>query len=108
MAEILVVTANPSFQTTRPSLSFAITLWSEFMSALSNQRLDDLILSFTRPEWRKVAIIIGKTLDASERRGVDTTDEAIAERVVALVKTGKLEFQGDLSLWRHSEVRLPD
>jgi hypothetical protein len=39
-----------------------------------------------------------------------TTDEdydAIAARITALVSSGKLEAQGDLANWRHSEVRLP-
>jgi hypothetical protein len=78
------------------------------MSYDADRRVDNLILSFAKPEWRKVAMIIGKALDASEGGGFDTTDQAIADRIVALVEDGKLESQGDLSLWRHSEVRLPD
>jgi hypothetical protein len=31
----------------------------------------------------------------------------IAARIAALVAAGRLASQGDISRWRHSEVRLP-
>ena len=34
------------------------------------------------------------------------TDEMFAARVQVLVDAGRLESQGDLRKWRHSEVRL--
>jgi hypothetical protein len=73
---------------------------------MSPDELDLLILARAQPQWRKVAYVIasiGHDLNT-------TTDEeytALAARIVALVKAGKLEAQGDLAKWRNSEVRLP-
>jgi hypothetical protein len=86
------------------------------MSALSHQDVDGLILSFAKVQWRKVAMIISQVLSECRRRGVDVDEDGIsericngiAERICALVEDGQLEAQGDLSRWRHSEVKLPD
>jgi hypothetical protein len=78
------------------------------MSALSHQNVDALILSFAKMQWLKVAMIISKVVDECRRRGVDINCHDIARRICALVEGGQLEAQGDLSLWRRSEVKLPD
>jgi hypothetical protein len=86
------------------------------MSALSHQDVDGLILSFAKVQWRKVAMIIGQVLDECRRRGVGVDEDGVAdrvcdsaaERICALVENGQLEAQGNLSRWRHSEVKLPD
>jgi len=70
--------------------------------------VDGLILSFAEAQWRKVAMIISKVLDECRHRGVDINCHDIARRICVLVEGGQLEAQGDLSLWRHSEVKLPD
>ena len=33
--------------------------------------------------------------------------EIIAARIIALAEAGRIEGAGDLRMWRHSEVRLP-
>jgi hypothetical protein len=61
-------------------------------------------------------MIIGQVLDECRRRGVDVDEDGVAdrvcdgvaERICALVENGQLESQGNLSRWRHSEVKLPD
>lgn len=67
---------------------------------------DALILSVAKERWQKVAMVISKVLE-----GQIDEDEAIAKviarRIKFLVRARKLEGQGNLSLWRHSEVRLP-
>ncbi len=86
------------------------------MSALSHQDVDGLILSFAKVQWRKVAMIISQVLGECRRRGVDIDEDGVAERICdgvaerirALVEDGQLKAQGNLSRWRHSEVRLPD
>jgi Protein of unknown function len=76
------------------------------VSARSEESVDHLILSFAQVQWRKVAMIIAKVVDASGRRGGDAELHDVAERIRALVDDGRLEAQGDLSKW-HSEIRLP-
>ncbi|GEP12702.1 DUF3658 domain-containing protein [Methylobacterium gnaphalii] len=64
--------------------------------------VDDLIIRIATVRWQKVAVVVGKIMTI--RRNF--FDEAIAARVIALVESGVLEAQGDLSKMRFSEVRL--
>jgi hypothetical protein len=73
----------------------------------SDQHIDGLILSFARPQWQKVAMVISKVFLDCEYNAIDVNDHDIADRIAALVAAGKLQSQGNLSRWRHSEVRLP-
>lgn len=51
---------------------------------------------------------VGSGLTDEERAlARDELLDGIGERVQALVEAGRLEGAGDLSNWRHSEVRLP-
>ena len=76
------------------------------MTCASDQYIDGLILSAATGQWSKVALIVGKVLTICHNNVVKTSEHAIAGRIQALVDEGKLEAQGNLSLWRHSEVRL--
>jgi hypothetical protein len=78
------------------------------MSALSHQDVDGLILSFAKVQWRKVAMIMSQVLHECRDRGVDVDVDSVEERICALVENGQLEAQGNLSSWRHGEVKLPD
>jgi hypothetical protein len=84
--------------------------------------IDDTIKSVVRPQWLKVAMIVGRAEKALEGRvppvdlrltkheqasARDEFLDVIAARIQALVEAGKLEGAGNLSNWRHSEVRLP-
>ncbi len=53
---------------------------------------------------RKVAFIIAMVSRAMPGVG----DEVIAERIYHLVKNGYFEAFGDITKWRHSEVRRRD
>jgi hypothetical protein len=67
-----------------------------------NESLDARILADANGRWRKVARIISIVSDPA----ADGKDFAVIEaRIRALVNDGKLEAKGDLSHWRHSEVR---
>jgi hypothetical protein len=73
---------------------------------MTPDELDRLILELAHPQfWRKVARIVG-TIGMNLPNEAGEKYDAIAARIVALVEAGKLEAQGDLSEWRHSEVRL--
>lgn len=69
--------------------------------------LDDIILSNANARWRKVALVMALTNDRIREIQLDASLDEIAERIKALVRTGRLESQGNLDRWRHSEVRLP-
>lgn len=78
------------------------------MSCASDQQIDGLILSAAGEQWRKVAFIVGKVLMVCRNNAPETSEHTIADRIRALVDAGKLEAQGNLNRWRHSEVRLRD
>ena len=71
---------------------------------MSPDELDFEILTCVQQRWRKVAFVV-----ASLGQSIpDAPDyDAIAVRIVVLVEAGKLEAKGDLTEWRHSEVRVP-
>ena len=73
-----------------------------------SDQLDPLILSTANSRWQKVAMIIAKVEEKLEDTEQPIEYERIAERVQVLVDAGHLESQGDVSRWRHSEVRLPE
>jgi len=76
---------------------------------MTSSQIDDAVLRVAQPSWRKVAMIIVKTVDrlGSELPEGDGGHHLVAQRIEALVSAGRLIAQGDISLWRHSEVRLP-
>jgi hypothetical protein len=73
----------------------------------SSDAIDGAILSVVGPRFQKVVMIIAKTDKELQRRSLVADDVSIAERIRAMVATGRLEGAGNLSRWRHSEVRLP-
>lgn len=78
------------------------------MRAPSDHDIDALILLFARERWRKVAMMISLVLDEYGRRGIDVDEDAVAARIRALVESDQLKAQGNLSNWRHSEVKQPE
>ena len=73
---------------------------------MTSKELDDLILSAASPRWQKVAMIIAVVAHDDRCRGNDGDLAPIAERIGHLVAQGQLAAQGDISNWRHSEIRL--
>jgi hypothetical protein len=69
-------------------------------------QIDELILLAASHQWRRVAMIVAKTLDECERRQINVSADEIAKHVEGLITEKKLASQGNLSNWRHSEVRL--
>lgn len=76
------------------------------MSTNQNPDIDDAILTVAREQWRKVAFIIATVVHACNDQAEEDDYNLVASRIAALVEDGRLESQGDLSNWRHSEVRL--
>ena len=68
--------------------------------------IDTALLSETLVNWRKVAMVVARTMEAVEGHVVALPDVYFAQRVRYLVASGKLDSQGDLSRMRYSEVRL--
>jgi hypothetical protein len=68
---------------------------------------DDLLLSCADERWLKTARVIGAAMGESwDKDGMQVGDLVLGARVRTLVELGHLDGRGDLSDWRHSEVRL--
>lgn len=75
-------------------------------------QIDDAVLTYlatSNGHWEKVAMVYGKVTEAL---GTDFPEgqaghELFDRRMGALVSAGRLVAQGNIRLWRHSEVRLP-
>jgi len=71
------------------------------------QEIDNLLLSYAKPSWRKVAMLVGLAITDEKVRVEGIPYVFYSQRVRALVENGYLESQGNLQFMRFSEVRLP-
>ncbi|MDX2158107.1 MAG: DUF3658 domain-containing protein [Hyphomicrobiaceae bacterium] len=69
--------------------------------------LDAIVLACADSEWRKVALFIARVVDAAKSQSLETTGQAVAARIYALVDRGELEAKGNVRRWRAGEVRKP-
>lgn len=74
---------------------------------MADRDIDAAILEMVMERWQKTAMIMAKSDEALRKAGVEASWEEIAERIAVLASQGDIENQGFLSLWRNSEVRLP-
>ena len=73
---------------------------------MEKPKIDEMIIATAKPHWQKVPMIIAKLMRKPEFSLFENPDKIIAERIYYLVKTEKLESQGNIKNWRRSEVRL--
>jgi uncharacterized glyoxalase superfamily protein PhnB len=81
----------------------------EAVSLLTAQDLkliDEALLANIASSWRKVARVVGTAMIELNEQLPGVPDEFYAQRVTALVQTGRLQSQGNLDHMRFSEVRL--
>jgi len=74
---------------------------------MSPDLIDQAILASCKPQFMKVARIVGDVAVAL-KVPMDMDKDFIADRIKALVKAERLQSQGNLDRWRFSEIRLPD
>jgi len=82
-------------------------------------QIDSVLLSHALDKWRKIANIIGRTMNEVEGKENSGAEDSFSEvvkglcdvfysqRVRDLVNSGLLESRGNLDYMRYSEVRLP-
>ena len=73
--------------------------------APASDPLDAVILAASDGEWCKVAVFIAKVMDAAKAQSVQTSGQAVAARIYALVEQGQLLSQGNIRRWRAASVR---
>ena len=79
----------------------------ETLNEVELNKIDEIILSNADQNWRKVACIIGKTMQELPENMQKIPENYYPQRLTYLVEEGKLESQGDLAYMRYSEVRIP-
>ncbi|HRD76146.1 MAG TPA: hypothetical protein PK264_09425 [Hyphomicrobiaceae bacterium] len=67
--------------------------------------IERLVLASVDDEWRRVAIVIARTIDAARSVGLTVEAGRIAVAIVALAEAGRLMHRGNLRRWRAGEVR---
>ncbi|WP_349811465.1 DUF3658 domain-containing protein [Xanthomonas dyei] len=77
-------------------------------SSIELHAIDAFITDAVDAQWQKVAMIIARALTDPQLKLADVEDAAdhVAQRIVHLVRSGRLEAAGDVTDWRHREVRL--
>jgi hypothetical protein len=90
-----------------PAISSTLR-WDEVAlpSSVSEADIDAILLSCLKPQWRKMAMIVGNATKRSQELALPIGAEIFVARLCALAEAGRIESQGDLRKWRHSEVRL--
>jgi hypothetical protein len=71
------------------------------------QAVDALILSKCTSHWRKVAMVVGSSLNEYDEKFPNMPYVYMPVRMLELKRAGKLEIQGDVFSMRASEIRLP-
>jgi hypothetical protein len=71
-----------------------------------NSQISQIVLSVSKRDWLKTAMVVAKTLRECESRKIEVTDTEIIRCINALRDARQLESRGDLADWRHSELRL--
>lgn len=79
---------------------------------VTDKQIDDAIMGYLSTaggRWRKVAMVYVRVEEALGAAFPEdkTGNELFDRRIAALVVEGKLVAQGNIKLWRFSEVRWP-
>jgi len=83
-------------------------LWEDarLPPSVTEADVDGVIFSVLKPQWRKTLAIVGLALEKCKELGWPIEDEVLAARIEVLADDDRIEYQGYLRYWRHSEVRL--
>ena len=69
------------------------------------KRIDEVLLSNTATQWRKVARVVGSAMMQLKGEYPGLPDVYYSGRIAELVTAGKLQSQGNLRRMRFSEIR---
>jgi hypothetical protein len=93
---------NPDGPLTPEQIAIAASLTTEEVQAI-----DEVLMSNVSTRWRKIARVVGTTMNDALPRKSGLPDVFFAHRIRKLVESGQLEYQGMLENMRYCEIRLP-
>ncbi|MFL9982920.1 DUF3658 domain-containing protein [Paraburkholderia sediminicola] len=70
-------------------------------------QIDEAILRNVTKDWRKVAMVVGITMQQNALQVKGIPDVFYAQRVILLAEKGAIEAAGNLRRMRRCEIRLP-
>jgi hypothetical protein len=78
---------------------------------ITDKQVDDAVIAYlatTQGHWRKVAMFFWKVTEAlgAEFPEGQIGQDLFDRRMEALFDDGRLDARGDITRWRHSEVKL--
>jgi Protein of unknown function len=74
---------------------------------ITDEEIDVLLLANSSKAWRKVARVVGTSMQqVNQKDRVNKDDLYFAKRVEFIVNKGLLEYEGDLNDMRSCEIRL--
>jgi hypothetical protein len=90
-----------------PSISSTLT-WDQVRlpTPVAETDIDAIVLSTMKPHGQKVAMVVARSLELCRERALPIGAEVLGARIQALAESDRIEGEGDLRKWRHSEVRL--
>jgi hypothetical protein len=71
----------------------------------SDETLDALILASVDTEWRHVAMLIARAVDAAKEAAFEVSGQQVAARIYALAEVRKVDVQGNIRRWRAGKIR---
>jgi hypothetical protein len=82
--------------------------WEEIVlsESVSANDLDAIIFSVISLRWQKTAMVIVKAHERCEELKLPIDAEVLGARILALAEAERIESEGDVRMWRFSEVRL--
>ncbi|SDT25899.1 DUF3658 domain-containing protein [Bradyrhizobium canariense] len=91
-----------------PAVVSSFLRWDDVSlpDSVSEADIDSIIFSLLTSRWQKMAMVVGKAVGRCKERALPIGDEVLGARIQALAESDRLDSQGDLRKWRHSEVRL--
>lgn len=100
----------PPTEEQRPSILCSELTWSEvnLPSSVTEDQLDEVIMSLLKPRWRKVLWFVTIAEERYKELGWAISHEATAARLKVLSDMDRIEGIGDMRYWGNSEVRLKD
>lgn len=88
-----------------PDLTEEQLLLVNKLSEIELNEIDNALLSNISGQWRKLARVVGTTMQSIENRIKGIPDVFYAQRIKHLVNKGIIESQGNLNSMHFSEVK---
>jgi hypothetical protein len=68
--------------------------------SITDSLIDERILFFVGPQWRKVAFVLAKVIHEFDAKGISISEERLKKRLRVLIRSQQIEPAGDISRWR--------